>query len=90
MTKQEVKLYSNKKMSKTLTQLYDEIMSLPNVILETSEFKMFKPTHELAENMYTSLMVAKENGEKVQPFLFWNSHRLFRAIISEIKKHQND
>lgn len=73
-------------MEKTLTELYDEVKSLPNVILETDEFKLVKPTHELVDNMYNGLMKMKKNGEKIPSFLFWNTHRVFRSIISELNK----
>lgn len=74
------------KMEKTLTELYNEVKSLPNIILETDDFKLMKPTHEIADSMYNDLIEKKEKGEKFPPFLFWNTHRLFRAIISELKK----
>lgn len=73
-------------IEKTLTELYNEVKSLPNIILETDEFKLIKPTHEIADSMYNGLMEKKEKREKIQPFLFWNTHRLFRAIISEHDK----
>lgn len=72
-------------MKKTLSELYNEVKSLPNVIIETDEFKLVKPTHELADDMYNGLIEMRNKGEKVPSFLFWNTHRVFRTIISELK-----